>query len=317
MAGRIYFRRSSFNGYPASMKDEMWYRSSFHPSSFILNPSSLFQRGIARLEEIANPELYMERMAKSLYDKLRVLRYIPADTTAVLDVGCADGALTLAMAHTFPSIQFLGIDLNDEFIHRARAQARTAGVPNIAFERVYLRDLLARVERWDVITFCSVLHEFYTYGEGISSVMKAMADAHELLRPGGRIIIRDMILGAYAGTATLRCDSIAEKVRRRGDAGILADFVRVYGPLTALSPVNHYLLKYLYTDNWQHELREYYVAVTFEQYEQMFHLLGMTLQQRESYLLDFLRDKWRADLELDDDELAVLRSTGLLVAQKE
>jgi hypothetical protein len=49
---------------------------------------------------------------------------------------------------------------------------------------------------------------------------------------------------------------------------------------------------------------------------QIFALLGMQVQTHELYLLPFLRDRWRADFGLDADELAVLRSTALLVAQK-
>ena len=30
------------------------------------------------------------------------------------------------------------------------------------------------------MVFCSVLHEFYTYGEGISSVLKALAELYDL-----------------------------------------------------------------------------------------------------------------------------------------
>ena len=54
----------------------------------------------------------------------------------------------------------------------------------LVFEAAALRSIgLAGL----IVVFCSVLHEFYTYGEGISSVLKALADAHELLRPGGVI----------------------------------------------------------------------------------------------------------------------------------
>ena len=266
------------------------------------------------LEELADPETYLRRLADALHDKSRVVRYLPRDAASVLDVGCSDGRLTTAMALSLPETRFRGIDLNEAFITRAGERARTIG--NVVFERVYLRDLLARPERFDAVTFCSVLHEFYTYGEGISSVLKALADAHELLRPGGLVIIRDMILSDYTKAASLHCATIVEKIQQRPYTSALADFVRRFGPVDTIYNVNHFLLKYLYTDNWKHELGEHYVAVTFEQYDQIFKLLGMRLQFRSGYLLDFLRQKWREDFELDDDELASLSSTGLLVAQK-
>jgi len=266
------------------------------------------------MEHITDPQLYLERMARALNDKLRVEAFIPADARTVLDVGCSDGALTIAMAIKRPDVQFVGIDLNADFI--AQATTKAAGVPNVTFECIYLRQVLARPERFDVVTFCSVLHEFYTYGEGISSVLKGLADAHEMLEPGGQIIIRDMMLGDYARSATLHVAAIAAKIAASPWAGHVPDFVERYGALDTLANVNHYLLKYPYANNWQHELGEYYVAVTFEQYEQIFKLLGMVLQIKDSYLLPYLRDKWQADFGLSEDELGSLRSTGLLVAQK-
>ena len=85
---------------------------------------------------------------------------------SVLDVGCADGAVTLAMAEIFPKIKFLGIDLNKHFLSRATGQAKTKKLKNVKFEKIYLRDLLARFEKFDAVSFVSVLHEFFTYGEG-------------------------------------------------------------------------------------------------------------------------------------------------------
>jgi hypothetical protein len=49
---------------------------------------------------------------------------------------------------------------------------------------------------------------------------------------------------------------------------------------------------------------------------QIFVLLGMQVQTHALYLLPFLRHQWRADRGLDDDALALLRSTALLLAKK-
>lgn len=65
------------------------------------------------------------------------------------------------------------------------AQEKGRSTKNVRFEKVYLRELLARPEKVDAVIFCSVLHEFFTYGEGISSVLKTVADAHELLKKDG------------------------------------------------------------------------------------------------------------------------------------
>lgn len=249
-----------------------------------------------------------------MQEKMRVAEYIPHDASRILDVGCADGTVTKALAGLFPRASVRGIDLDEEFIAKAK-EGVAAGKGTPEFERIYLRQMLDRPERYDAVTFVSVLHEFYSYGEGMSSVLKAVADAYELLKPGEKIIIRDMILQDAAKTAS--ADSIIEKVRANvAMAPLITDFERAHGPMTTLYSVNHFLLKYFYTDNWERECPEHYVPVTREQYEQLFNLLGADLEHKETYLIPFLRDKWKADFGLTDEELRQLFSTTILVARK-
>ncbi|MEX0877265.1 MAG: methyltransferase domain-containing protein [Candidatus Spechtbacterales bacterium] len=266
---------------------------------------------------ISDTGVYLERMSKPLQEKLRVAHYIPNSAQAVLDVGCADGTVTIALAQMFPKIQFCGIDLEEDFIKKAKQRAKEEGFKNVDFEKVYLRDLLARSQRFDSVVFISVLHEFYSYGEGVSSILKALADAHELLKPEGRIIIRDMILNEYTKSTKFRVGDVVKKVRDKKDtAGRIGDFEKYHGPLDSIYSLNHFLLKYFYTENWEREVKEHYVPVTFEQYAQAFDFLGMDLQVQDSYLIPFLKQKWQDDFALTEEELSSFRSTGFLVARK-
>ncbi len=256
-------------------------------------------------------------MAGPLGDKIRVAKYIPKHAKLVLDVGCANGAVTLALAEIFPKIKFLGIDLNEHFLNRASEEARAKKLKNVRFEKIYLRDLLACSEKFDAVSFVSVLHEFFTYGEGISSVLKALADAHELLRPGGEIIVRDMILEEYAKhTAFGVADNLNKISRRKNLLKMKKDFEQRFGKIKNIYRLNHFLLKYMYKENWTRESKENYVPVTFEEYENIFKLLGMELQFKDSYLLPYLKTKWQKDFGLSDEEISPLKSTGLLVARK-
>ena len=266
---------------------------------------------------IPNEGIYLKRMAGPLGDKIRVAKYIPKHAKSVLDVGCADGAVTLAMAEIFPKIKFLGIDLNKHFLSRATGQAKIKKLKNVKFEKIYLRDLLARSEKFDAVSFVSVLHEFFTYGEGISSVLKALADAHELLKSGGKIIVRDMILEEYAKSTEFGVENILKKISRRKNLlKLKRDFEQKFGKIKNIYRLNHFLLKYMYKGNWLREGRENYVPVTFEEYENIFKLLGMELQFKDSYLLPYLKTKWQKDFGLNNEEILPLKSTGLLVARK-
>lgn len=268
-------------------------------------------------QPLADKAVYLERMSKPLQEKLRVARYIGESARHILDVGCADGTVTLALAELFPEKQFLGIDLDEEFVMQAKQNAQERGITNVQFECVYLRELLVRNKRYDCVSFVSVLHEFFSYGSGISSVLKALADAEELLTPGGDIVIRDMITLEYTKHTNYLVDAIRAKLSQQQTClPQLKDFETHFGPAESIYSINHFLLKYMYTENWEREVREHYVPVTFEQYESAFSLLGMELVLRDQYLLPYLREKWTTDFGLTEDELAPLVSTGFLVARK-
>lgn len=267
------------------------------------------------MEEIVNPKQYLERMSKPLQEKLKIAKYIPEGTKTVLDVGCADGTITIALAEMYPEIKFVGIDLNKEFIELAKERA--IGKKNITFEQGYLRERLANPERFDVVLFCSVLHEFFSYGEGISTVVKALADAHEIMKKGGTLIVRDMILYNYADRSELWVKEMKEKVRPRLElAPLIDDFENIFGGIETVKLLNHFLLKYFYKDNWGREGKENYVPVSFEEYDQIFKLLGMSVLFQRSSTIPYLKEKWAKDFGFSEAELESFRSTGIIVARK-
>lgn len=52
----------------------------------------------------------------------------------VLDVGCGSGRALNLLARTFPNSRFVGYDLSEEAISRARAEAEERGTANVRFE---------------------------------------------------------------------------------------------------------------------------------------------------------------------------------------
>lgn len=272
------------------------------------------------MNKIKNRAIYLERIEGPVKEKLKAVSFIDKSVERILDVGSANGAITIEIARLFPKASILGIDLDKGFIQEAQTRAKDKGVKNVQFELVYLRDLLARSQfpqAFGAITFVSVLHEFFSYGEGISSVLKALADAHELLAPGGRIIVRDMILPEYMGSSRFRVDSILKKITKANMYKTqFADFCDTWGKPSTLAEVNHFLLKYGYVENWARECSEYYTPVSFEQYHSIFALLGMEMEHEESYTLPFIVKKWQEDLGLSAEETGVLRSTGIIVARR-
>ncbi|MCG5531510.1 class I SAM-dependent methyltransferase [Halorhodospira halochloris] len=78
----------------------------------------------------------------------------------VLDIGCDNGALTLAMALLYPNANFHGVDSNSSAIAVCIQKARELGVNNIGFTCSTVEtscDILGR-EQYDVVLTNNVMH---------------------------------------------------------------------------------------------------------------------------------------------------------------
>lgn len=113
----------------------------------------------------------------------------------IVDEGCADGALLAEISRDFPDADLFGIDLSAEFAGRFHERQR-AGEFGGAYVHFFHRNLLDRIFEPESIdtTICnSTLHELWSYGEGEKSVRGYLAEKFKQLRPGGRLIIRDVV----------------------------------------------------------------------------------------------------------------------------
>src|SRR5215467_2892740 len=67
-------------------------------------------------------------------------RFASPSRCRVLEIGCGDGANLLSMAATSPGSRFVGFDLAETAIAHARATARAAGLTNVAFSVMDIKE---------------------------------------------------------------------------------------------------------------------------------------------------------------------------------
>jgi 2-polyprenyl-3-methyl-5-hydroxy-6-metoxy-1,4-benzoquinol methylase len=99
-------------------------------------------------------ESHILPLVRGLADRLRV-------GIDVLDVGCGRGRIMTRLAELFPNSRFTGMDLSEEAIGYAHAEASKQGLKNIQFIAVDLSNFneTAAPESFDCITTFDAIHD--------------------------------------------------------------------------------------------------------------------------------------------------------------
>lgn len=174
----------------------------------------------------------LDGLSRDAYDRLLVDAWLPLAPglferlktgARVADVACGSGHALAVLARAFPNSTFVGYDLDDEAIARARAEAEDSGLSSVSFEICDVARLHVVDPRFDVIVVLDAIHD----QADPSGVLERI---HQALVPGGVFVMKEPRLSSnlednlgnpfapmtYA-TSTLHCMTIS---LAQGGAGL-------------------------------------------------------------------------------------------------
>ena len=171
--------------------------SIYNKSVFLLYDLFGFRKD--KYDRFYNEIEYLQTMNSSIIHKAKLLEYMKGEN--ILDVGPGGGALIDLILDNYPLKNVYGIDISKNVIDELNKKKKKDKKDYTLIEgnALYLENYFDK-NSMDTIIFSSIIHELFSYIKfdnkkfNYDTIKTALISAYNILKIGGRIIIRDGIM---------------------------------------------------------------------------------------------------------------------------
>lgn len=254
------------------------------------------------MEQIADRQIYVQRMAATLADKCWWVDHLPPEIDTVVDYGCAEGDLGLYLAQAYPGrFKYIGVDTNGDMI--AAARQKVPGKFYTYIGEVNRGDIDRTIDPdRTILVLSSVIHEILSY----LSTFERIDLWKDLRKLNCRYVaIRDMY-GYYEDIKQLcgQNDGYYEKcvsaIEQSPYTDLWKDMISLHTVHSHTDPAAQlveFLLKYRYKENWEREKKERYLWNWMESISGGFP--DYDVVHDEQFGIPFIQQQVKKDLGLD------------------
>ncbi len=165
----------------------------------------------------------MDSLSRGTFDELLVDAWVPLVPRLteqldrgirVADIGCGTGHAIVTLAAAFPRSTFVGYDIAEDALERARAEAAERGLTNAHFE-VQDASTLDPVVPLDAITSIDAIHDQVDPEGAVRSIFRALAPGgtYVMVEPAASSNLEDNVSNPFApwiyGVSTLHCLTVS------------------------------------------------------------------------------------------------------------
>ena len=243
---------------------------------------------------------YLEAMDAISVEKIASASvfFKPEKGNTIVDVGMASGTSSAILAHLFPTLRIVGVDINPTMVQIAN---ENYSLPNLSFKEDDGEKLSSFAKNSiDGFFNCSAIHHITSYNNYSSNrAIRTLRRQVELLKENGILIIRDFVKPKEQEVILEL--SILPHEDRPNDAELFIEFSKTARSLSASNEQgfpcteldcevpNCRRFQLFYTDavefirrkdyyaNWEVELQEEYGYFTQDEFENVFRELGLRI----------------------------------------